>query len=171
MQYRSQITKSQAGFTLIELMIVVAIIGILAAIAIPQYQTYVAKSQVARVIGEAGNQKTAVEDCILNGKLDVGASNATSCGGTATGSNLLKDGGNMADGGAPAAATKTGVPTLAITKTTGEATITAEFGNNASMALVSGGGKITWTRDASGTWTCGSTGFDVKYSQLACKHT
>ena len=64
--------KAQKGFTLIELMIVVAIIGILAAIAIPQYQTYVAKSQVSRVMSESGQLRTAIEACILDGKTVVG---------------------------------------------------------------------------------------------------
>ena len=46
--------QAQNGFTLIELMIVVAIIGILAAVAIPQYQNYVSKTQVTRVMAEVG---------------------------------------------------------------------------------------------------------------------
>lgn len=58
--------KVQKGFTLIELMIVVAIIGILAAIAIPAYNTYTQKARFAEVISIGNAYKTAVTDCFAS---------------------------------------------------------------------------------------------------------
>lgn len=60
--------RTQSGFTLIELMIVVAIMGILAAIAIPQYQIYIAKTQATRVVNELGQLRLTVEECLQTGK-------------------------------------------------------------------------------------------------------
>ncbi|MEW6176318.1 MAG: pilin [Pseudomonadota bacterium] len=58
--------QMQKGFTLIELMIVVAIIGILAAVALPAYQDYTTRAKMAEVIGFASSAKTAVTECIQN---------------------------------------------------------------------------------------------------------
>ncbi|MGZ4969295.1 MAG: pilin [Methylobacter sp.] len=70
--------KAQQGFTLIELMIVVAIIGILASIALPAYTQYTAKAKFSEVVLAASNQKSAVEICAQT--VATNASNfATSC--------------------------------------------------------------------------------------------
>ncbi len=61
--------KKQQGFTLIELMIVVAIIAILAAIALPAYQNYVAKSQATSGLADIRGGVTAYEEGIQSGEL------------------------------------------------------------------------------------------------------
>lgn len=80
--------RTQKGFTLIELMIVVAIIGILAAIAIPAYNNYTKKARFSEVVASVASIKTAVEQCISDlGSLSdcdtASTSNATTYGITA----------------------------------------------------------------------------------------
>ncbi|GAB4122793.1 MAG: prepilin-type N-terminal cleavage/methylation domain-containing protein [Sideroxydans sp.] len=78
----------QQGFTLIELMIVVAIIGILAAVAIPAYSDYTKKAKATELVQGTAALKTAVEICI--------ADEATAVGGTPSNCD---GGGNLATGG------------------------------------------------------------------------
>ncbi|MGL3043487.1 pilin [Acinetobacter pecorum] len=146
----------QKGFTLIELMIVVAIIGILAAIAIPQYQNYIAKSQVSRVMSETGSLKTVLETCILDGKT------AASCQLGWTNSNLL---------GADAeesTAEETGQEGLKITYPTtaeAEAKIEGKFGSSAALTLKDE--TLTWTRANTGAWSCATT-VAAKFAPAGC---
>jgi type IV pilus assembly protein PilA len=71
------VKKAQAGFTLIELMIVVAIIGILAAVAIPAYSDYTSKAKVANAMTAADPYKTAVAMCTQEGNDIANCNTAT----------------------------------------------------------------------------------------------
>ncbi|OBU33298.1 pilin [Photobacterium kishitanii] len=62
--------NKQQGFTLIELMIVVAIIGVLSAIAVPAYQNYTMRAHATEMLNSTSAFKTAVGICLLNGKTD-----------------------------------------------------------------------------------------------------
>lgn len=136
--------NAQKGFTLIELMIVVAIIGILAAIAIPQYQNYVTKSQTTRVLGELGNLKTMVDLCLTDGN---------ECAFDVPESSLLGD--NIYTGNGDGTE---GMATVVIEGTNGGATISGEFGTSAASVVQ--GESMQWHRNTSasgGAWACETT--------------
>lgn len=147
------------GFTLIELMIVVAIIGILAAVALPSYQVYVAKSQASRVMSEASSLRALVESCLNQGLVVIGGADGE-CDPGAVGSSLI-DGASQTGAVLPAGQ---GVPQVAIA-VGGEVTIVATFGVSAVPALSTR--TLTWTRTAEGSWSCATT-VDAPYRPKGC---
>jgi type IV pilus assembly protein PilA len=128
--------KKQQGFTLIELMIVVAIIGILAAIAIPAYQNYVRKARFSEVLSIQDSYKTAVATCA-----DDQAGDLSKCG-TAGTNGIPSDPAvttSLASGGVGA----DGVITMTATSVAGGFTsIISPAYNTASTALI-------WTQSGS----------------------
>ncbi len=146
--------KNQKGFTLIELMIVVAIIGILAAIAIPAYQDYIARAQVSEAVQLLAGGKTPMAEfysdkgvwptAALSVMGNVGPGKYTQSIALSTGSTLT-------------------APTAILTATMKPAGINKNlFGKNIDMKTTDGGA----------TWAC-STGttsaIDTKYLPGACK--
>ena len=131
----------QKGFTQIEQMIVVAIIGILAAVAIPQYRDYTIKAKVGNALSSVDTLKTAVALCIQTEGVSTGGT-ATTCASGGTG----------------------GVPTMASTNEVASATVSAAGVIVATLASGIGtnvdGLKITWTpviKDTSVVWTITTT--------------
>ena len=153
--------KAQKGFTLIELMIVVAIIGILASVAIPQYQNYIAKSQVSRVMGELSSLRTAIETSILEGA-DETKLNTMLEETDGSKENLGWTKSNLIDKD-----TKNNTPEI---DGDGSKTLTlkATFGDKAAAAItVTPKNTLTWSRDKHGTWTC-STTVEAKFKPAGC---
>lgn len=131
--------KKQTGFTLIELMIVVAIVAILAAIALPAYQTYTKKARFAEVVAATGPFKTAIELCVQSGNA------STAC--------------TYNNNGVPSAAGATGyvtsvtidVSTANTPKITALGTAAVDSKNYILVGAVQTSGQITWSKDAAST--------------------
>ncbi len=147
----------QKGFTLIELMIVVAIIGILAAIAIPQYQNYVTKSQVTRFMGELGAIRTQVDLCITDSKECNFALSQSSLGEDTSRAGAITNNG------------EDGYPTVTI-GADADASIKGTFGSGASATLT--GKYVEWKRATAangGSWSCETDIEDDKFVPTGCE--
>lgn len=143
--------RMQQGFTLIELMIVVAIIGILAAVALPAYQDYTVRARVTEGLALAAGAKTAVAENAANG-FDF-ASGWTAP--TAT-SNVTSVG----------IGTTSGVITVTYTPRAGNGALTLTPTSSGALAVGTppAGGSISWTCAAAAT-----SGLQAKYLPASCR--
>jgi type IV pilus assembly protein PilA len=163
----SRMKAVQKGFTLIELMIVVAIIGILAAIALPAYQDYLTRSKVTEGLSLADSAKTSVSENAANGSPFAGGWTAPSATNNVT---------SVAIGA-------TGAITVTYTATVGSGgpytlIITPVDGSNvAGVALTAGvppaTGSVTWICKAAGSTNANAAAvagsLPSKYAPAACR--
>ena len=147
------VRTTQAGFTLIELMIVVAIIGILAAIAIPAYQDYTIRAKMTEALSLASSAKSSVSEYYISqGSMP---STEDAAGIDATGTNYATPVVQQMNYARSSATV--GVITIAINAIGGDTTAGDEF-------------TMTGTGSGQGVeWVCAATSVDSKYMPASCR--
>lgn len=146
--------KKQQGFTLIELMIVVAIIAILAAIAIPQYQDYVTKSQFS----ESQTVADALEKPVQQYYLETGTCVTNGQGGTMSSPSYS---GKYVAAAGDLNTLSSGCQIVVVFKSTPGSVSTPLLGANVYFSGVSHGGTFTWQ--------CSAPSVASKYKPQACQ--
>ena len=150
----------QHGFTLIELMIVVAIIGILAAVALPAYQDYTKRAKVTELILAASSCRTTISEVYMTGTLSTVAGNAWGCESASQTSKYVASVATSANGVITVTAA-TGIDATGVDNKT----ITLTPTTVAGVAMVYGG-----TAQQIGAWKCGpGAGFLPKFLPGSCR--